>query len=374
MDALETTGQGFNAIEVYSDGGVDKILEEITASARAIPQDVTTAKGRKAIASLGHKVARVKVHLDGLGKDLAAEWKDKVRAVDTERKRLRDTLDDLKEEILAPKTEWDQAEAERIEEIRGRIAAFQDIAAGCDIAPMTSTETAECIGRMEAKLIDDLFGEFVAEAAKAKDAALDSMRKLRASRWAREQERAELERLRAEEEERVRIEAQAEHKRQQEEREQRIREQAAAKAKWDAEAAAERERVAAQDMADAKLNAEKQARQNAEREVRRAKQQVEDQAREAAESEARRKQYAEMVAEQARLDTAQAIQNEKDRVKQEADASKAAADNREKSRRNRAQVMGNIVSDLSRVVDGGTAVRVAKELANDNIRHVQVVW
>ena len=368
-DALETTGQGFDAVEVYSDGGVDKILAEITASARAIPQDVTTAKGRKAIASLGHKVARVKVHLDGLGKDLAAEWKDKVRAVDTERKRLRDTLNDLKEEILAPKTEWDQAEAERIEEIRGRIGWFEAMVVQAQPYFFGSDVIAEAIANVEASPINDLFGEFVAEAAKAKDEALASLRKLRASRWAREQELAELERLRAEAEERERVEmfrVQEENeekerraaKLQQEERDQRIREEAETKARDDAAVLAEMERVKARTLADAKLNEEKQARQDAER---------------AAEA-------AETAIERAKLNAEIAIQKEKrlaelaERTRvEEVKAIEAVAKRREANKRNRAKVMAEITADID-MLPGDTHKGIAKAIAAGQIRHVQVVW
>ncbi|OCS62006.1 hypothetical protein BBZ50_02590 [Escherichia coli] len=47
--------------------------------------DITTAKGRKEIASLAYKVAQTKTYLDGLGKDLVAELKEIPKLIDANR-------------------------------------------------------------------------------------------------------------------------------------------------------------------------------------------------------------------------------------------------------------------------------------------------
>lgn len=100
--------------EIFRPGGIESILEQIAARARAEVPDVETHKGRSAIARLAHRVARSKTALDDAGKSLVAGWKQQAALVDAERKRARDFLDALKEEIRRPLTDWEQ-EQERIE-------------------------------------------------------------------------------------------------------------------------------------------------------------------------------------------------------------------------------------------------------------------
>ncbi|HGK3812936.1 TPA: hypothetical protein ACJ12Z_004293, partial [Klebsiella pneumoniae] len=75
--------------------------------------DVTTKKGRDAIASMAHKVARSKTYIDNAGKDLVAELKALPKQIDESRRVVRERLDALKDEVRRPLTEW-EAEQERI--------------------------------------------------------------------------------------------------------------------------------------------------------------------------------------------------------------------------------------------------------------------
>jgi colicin import membrane protein len=105
-----------NALEIYSEPGrVDPILEEITRKAKDFVPDTTTAKGRAEIKSMAYKVTQSKTYLDDLGKQLVAGWKEQAKAVDSSRKKIRDTLDELKNEVRKPLTDW-EAEQERIKE------------------------------------------------------------------------------------------------------------------------------------------------------------------------------------------------------------------------------------------------------------------
>jgi len=100
--------------EIFRPGGIESILAQIAERARSEIPDASTHKGRAAIASLAHRVARSKTALDDAGKSLVAGWKQQAALVDAERKRARDFLDALKEEIRRPLTDWEQ-EQERIE-------------------------------------------------------------------------------------------------------------------------------------------------------------------------------------------------------------------------------------------------------------------
>lgn len=91
-----------------------KKLKEIETEVMAVVPDLSTAKGRKEIASLAFKVAKSKVVLDNLGKDLVSEWKTKASKVDESRKYARDFLDSLKDRVRQPLTDWEAAEEARV--------------------------------------------------------------------------------------------------------------------------------------------------------------------------------------------------------------------------------------------------------------------
>lgn len=93
---------------------LDPILQKIAAEARSFVADVNTPSGRKAIAAIAFKVAKTKTYLDGLGKELVDGLKDLPKKVDANRKSVRDFLDELKDEVRKPLTDW-ELEQERIE-------------------------------------------------------------------------------------------------------------------------------------------------------------------------------------------------------------------------------------------------------------------
>ncbi|MCP2005271.1 UNVERIFIED_ORG: phage-related minor tail protein [Buttiauxella agrestis ATCC 33320] len=118
-----------NAMAVFQSADqVEEILQRVEREVMSFVPDVTTAKGRKEIASLAYKVAQTKTYLDGLGKDLVAELKEIPKLIDANRKVVRDRLDALRDKARQPFTEW-EAEQERIaaekaaEEERLRIEA-----------------------------------------------------------------------------------------------------------------------------------------------------------------------------------------------------------------------------------------------------------
>ncbi|PJD28433.1 hypothetical protein B9Q26_07155 [Enterobacter hormaechei] len=92
---------------------LDPIIEAIEKEARSLVPDVSTRKGRDAIASMAHKVARSKTYIDNAGKDLVAELKALPKQIDESRRIVRERLDALKDEVRRPLTEW-EAGQERI--------------------------------------------------------------------------------------------------------------------------------------------------------------------------------------------------------------------------------------------------------------------
>lgn len=102
-----------NAMAVFTNNDqLDPLIEAIEKEARSPVPDVTT-KGRDAIASMAHKVARSKTYIDNAGKDTVAELKALPKQIDESRRVARERLDALKDEVRRPLTEW-EAEQERI--------------------------------------------------------------------------------------------------------------------------------------------------------------------------------------------------------------------------------------------------------------------
>jgi hypothetical protein len=287
------------ALQVFqAANGLDPYLQQIRAEIDSFVPDVTTKKGRDAIASIAHKVARSKTALDNVGKELVAELKEIPKKVDAERKRMRDTLDAWKDEVRAPLNKWEQAEADRVTRHTDRIEWLRDSATVFSDALSESIQRS--IDQVEAIDVGPDWEEFEAEAHRVKVSTLATLRGALATRQQYEAEQAELERLRAEA-----------AQREQKEREERIAREAAERARLEAEQRAQAERdAAAKREADAKAAAEQrelqlklEAEQSARRELE-AQQRAEQAERDAADraeraAQAERQRQAD---EQARIE------------------------------------------------------------------------
>ncbi|WP_407300141.1 hypothetical protein ACHQI4_09120 [Raoultella planticola] len=246
-----------NAMAVFTNNDqLDPLIEAIEKEARSLVPDVTTKKGRDAIASMAHKVARSKTYIDNAGKDLVADLKALPKQIDESRRVVRERLDALKDEVRRPLTEW-EAEQARIaaekaaEEERQRIEAEQKAALE---ALKKQVEVDHEMALLMDKDIDRERADKAAEAERQRIAREEEIKRQaeeKAKREAEEKHRAEMEasaRREAEERaakeraERERIEAQ-----QQAEREQR---EAAERAEREKQAAVEAERRKAQEEAD----------------------------------------------------------------------------------------------------------------------------
>lgn len=259
-----------NAMAVFTNNDqLDPLIELIEKEARSLVPDVTTKKGRDAIASMAHKVARSKTYIDNAGKDLVAELKSLPKQIDESRRVARERLDALKDEVRRPLTEW-EAEQERIKAEEAMNAMH-----------------AEAL-EMNIKFDQELAAKFEAdhEMALLMDKDID-------------RERAD----KAAEAERQRIAREEEIKRQAEEKAKR---EAAEKAQREIDAAAAREREAIL------------AKERAERERIEAQQRAEREQREAAERAEREKQAA--------------VEAERRKAQEEADRIRREAEQREQAR------------------------------------------
>lgn len=353
MSDLVTLPERSTAVQVFStENGLDPFLAKIREEIDGFIPDVSTAKGRKEIASIAYKVAQSKTALDNLGKELVAELKDVPKKIDAERKRMRDLLDSWKDEVRYPLTEYEEAEAkykrdreEWIDGLRRDYSVMQDL---------SSQEISTSIANVEDTVIDSAWlGEYEAEAHRVKAETLQNLKRIHASAVAREQQQAELERLRREAAEREQAEREARIAREAEDRARREAEEAArqqlqeamrreAEAEGNAERA-ERERVEA-------VERQRQAEQRAKAELLAA----EERARQAAE-QARQQEIQRQQAEQQRIENEQR--------------------QREQDRAHRANINNQILEDLRKQgLTEECAKTAIRAIASGNVRNVKISY
>ncbi len=223
-----------HALEVYQkQNGLDPCLEQIKKEIDSFVPDVTTKKGRDAIASMAYKVAKSKTALDDVGKELVADLKELPKKIDAERKRVREILDAWRDQVRKPLTDWEQAEEDRIAHHKAAIELMRNSA--IDLQDCTIDAIKSKIADIEAMETGKNFEEFELEAMQAKESSLKKLSKALEEKDQQEKERAELEKLRAE--------AAA---REQKEREERIAREAEERAKLAAEEVAKKEREASE--------------------------------------------------------------------------------------------------------------------------------
>lgn len=339
---------------VFAPGGVQDILDKITREVRSTQTDISTKAGREAVASLAYNVARSKTALDDMGKQLVADWKSKSAAVDAERRTIRDKLDELKDEVRKPLTDWENAEKDRV---AGHEIAIDAVLTAGQIPPHALL--AEIDQRLAglSQVAQRDWQEFAARAATAVDGARKALENARADIIKRDAERAELERLRAEQ-----------IAREQKERDDRIAAEAAERARVEAEAKAKREaeEVAAkaeierkrveQDKADAIARADR-----AEADRKAAAARAEQDAREAAEA-----------AERNRL---AAIENERKRVAREAEVAAAATAKREADKEHATKINNEVLAALvGKGVDQEVGKAVVAAIARGEIPHTKIAY
>jgi hypothetical protein len=103
-----------NLPELFAANGCDPLLERIKAEVAGHEPDLATIKGRKEIASLAYKISQSKTIIENAGKSFVSKIKKQTKAIDAERKRVRDELDILRDETRQPLTNWEYEEEKRL--------------------------------------------------------------------------------------------------------------------------------------------------------------------------------------------------------------------------------------------------------------------
>lgn len=339
-----------NALQVFTtEEALDKLYAEVEAQVVGVVYDMTTKKGRDQCASDAYKVARSKQAVEKLGAKLSAEYKEIPKKIDASRRRIKERFDALQEQIRQPLDEWEAAEDSRIAKHKAGIEWFHLRAK--ENRDLASEELRASIEETNARIVDESWEEFEAEAHRAKIHALESLAVNLAIRDRYETDQADLARLKAE----------AEARRIQDEKE-RIAREAAEAATRAAEAKAQAERdAAAKREADAKA-----AQERAERERLEA---IERQKQAEARAEAEKlaaEQRAKEAAEAARLAEIKRQKDEQARI--EAEQHKREAD-----RAHRVKIMGAAKEALMiEGIDEEQARAIVLAIVRGEVPHVTI--
>jgi len=329
--------------------------------------DVSTKKGREAIASLAYKVAQVKSAVDKIGKDLKDEQKKIPDLIDSARSYAKETLQAWQDECRKPLTDWEIAEEKRNADIKTDLAEI--VGAGTQTKEQWDSLPVDAmrdrLKEVEAQPMDKSYWhEFLEEAVYEQKRAIETMRSAierRVKHDAEQAELAELRRKNAEREEADRIERM---KKEQGERDERLRQEAAEQARLAAEAKAETERQA---------EADRIAKERAE-----ANQKLVD-----AENAARVEREAAALREAEHLRALERAKQEaaetEARIKREQEAAKqreaAELVRREANKKHAAKIHNEALADL---VKGGIPEEYARQvvtlIAKKEVSHVSVAY
>lgn len=297
----------------------DQFFDEVAREVRSHVPDVSTDKGRKAIASLAYKVSTTKTAIEAARELLTKEKRDEIKAVDAAGKAIRDRLDALRDEAKKPLLDWQAAETARIARCEEVMAAIKrDGVIGIEDTSATVSGRHDLVKSVE--ITPEQFGEYFDMATMLKTNAVEALERGYARLVKEEADRAELARLREAEEERLQREAEAQAAAQEAARAARAAEEEKERAR--AQQAAEDARVAA-----AARAAEEAARAQAERAAAEARETQERAHAEALAAEKRRADLAE-AARKSEADAARMIEEERARATaaQAAEQAKREAD------------------------------------------------
>jgi len=340
-----------SAVALFTEGeGVEAMLADIRKQATSLVPDLSTAKGRKEIASIAFSVAKTKTYLDGFGKELTDKYKEIPKRIDANRKLIRDTLDALKDEVRAPLTQYEAAEEARVAALQSRLARLNELGSSASIE-IAAADLQVMLQEVEQNALDDSWQELLPQATVAKELATKRLGEALAARQKYEAEQAELEQLRQKQAEQDRID-----------RERLIAEQAAEQARREEENRQRLEREAAQ-----------HREQEAQRQAQVAQQAAEQARRDSEAAELARQQAEANAARQAEEAAARAAEQERQRIADE-QRQKAAEDAaRAADMEHRRTINNAILMDLMGLgIDEGKAINLIKHIASNKIDHLTI--
>lgn len=364
-------------------------LAKLEQDNAALVFNYETPKGNKEARSHVFSLRKTKGALEKVRKEAKAESLRIGRAVDSEAAEIEARIEAM---ITVHQTKIDEIETREKERTAALQARYEEISK--NLGAFTATDDIRTeIARVEAIEVGADWQEMMAMATTTKAAVLEKLAGSLQDAIKRDEEAAELTRLRAEAEARAQAErdaaiAKAAAEKAQREAEEKAAAEAAkaAKALADAQAEAKRKEESAALAVKQAQEAAQRAEEAAKRREMEAKLAAEEAERrrvaEAAEAE-RRRVEAEKKAEQDRKDAEaaaerriqEAAERERSKIAAEAKAAADAAEARERNRAHKGKINREAVASL---VAGGMSEEVAKAcitlIAQGNVDHVNISY
>lgn len=243
-------------------------LEQMEATHEAAEFNMETKKGLKEYKSFVAQMRRAKKPITEAHKAAKAEAKALCDALDGEKKSIIGRIQDMIDHHDTIIKDHEAIETNRVEALKERVEGIRKFVEMT--AHMPSDEIQELIEQCKGVVIDESFEEYRGEAAIAKDETILALTNIHADVKVKENEQAELERLRKEKEESERKEREEQIARDAAEKAEREKQEAIEKAERDKQEAidkAEREKAEAE---QARIQAEQRAKEETEAAARKA--------------------------------------------------------------------------------------------------------
>lgn len=368
---LATVPPAETALQVFTtEKGLEPWLQQVRIKVdefkKTLPE-LNTQKGRDRYASMAHQIAKSKTALEAVGKALSAKQKELPKKIDAERKRVWDTLEAWQKEVRQPLDDWQAADNARIDRHNDSIERIKALAS--DLEGIVADDLEGRIAIVEAIALGDQWEEFEADAARAKDQALKTLRDTLVVRKKHEAELAEIARFNAEKAERERVEHEAAIARAATEKAQRDAEE---RAEADRQAAAKRE----QDLKD-QAAAQQQAAENQRLQLQLQAEQAERQAAQAKADQIAAEQRAEQERKDAAARAEQAVEqarlDEQRRQKEAADEILRQQQAREADKAHQIKILGAAKESLmSMNITEELAKAIVLKIARREVPHVTI--
>lgn len=119
--------EDLNYLTFFSGDNVDNFLKDVSKRVDEFTGDVSTTKGRDQIKSHAYSLSKAKVAIDTAGKKQVEEEKKKIKLVDSQRKKIKDGLDELRDKVREPLTRYENEEKARIAKHERVLQEIKDI-------------------------------------------------------------------------------------------------------------------------------------------------------------------------------------------------------------------------------------------------------
>ena len=340
-------------------GGLDDILNKISEELKKDLPDISTKQGRKEIISRARKAASCKSVILDLGFELTEDSRKNIAAINADRNKAEQFLDNLRDEIRKPVTDWEKREEDRISDHETSLILLK-----CSVS---SDMTVDALVKLKDGILEVYnrnWEEFQFRADAVYKENVDNINACTEQRKKRDVEALELEKLRKELAERQTIEAKQREEQAEKEREERRKkelEEVAEKARKAAEEKAKEDAIKLEAENNRKLAEEKARADKAAKDLENAKIKAEND---------------KIAAEKkAKADAEAAVAAERKRVADKEAAEKQETERREADKKHRAGVQNESLKAIVKVVgDDETAKKILLAIIQNEIPNIRIEY